>query len=152
MLKVLKGLKKIKNKILNDPFKDCSYENTPTYTLSGKRCRGKILKVYDGDTLWIALPFPENQIFKYKARLFGYDSPEMKPSKDDSDRKEIINRAILAKKRLEELTHEGVLDIELLEYDKYGRILIKIYKNGVCLNDQMVKEGFGKPYFGGRKS
>jgi endonuclease YncB( thermonuclease family) len=138
---------------LDKKLKNCNYENTPTYSLTGKRCKGKILKVYDGDTVWVALPIP-NDVYKYKARLFGYDSPEMRPSKEDEKHDEIVQSAIGAKKRLQELICENeLMDVELLEFDKYGRILIKLYgKDGHCINDQMVQEGFGKPYFGGKKS
>lgn len=132
-------------------LKQTTYETTPTFSLNGKKCKGKILKIYDGDTLWIALPVLD-QIYKYKARMYGYDSPEMKPLVTLSNRDDIIANAEKAKKRLEELTLcLDLIDVELLDFDKYGRILIKIYNNGVCINDQMVQEGFGKPYFGGHK-
>lgn len=139
----------------NKQLKDCSYENTSTYSLMGTKCKGKVLKVYDGDTLWIALPIPENTVYKYKARLYGYNSPELKhqgSAIENAESKENIELAIQAKKRLQDLVCDGsILDVELLNYDKYGRILIKIFKDGNCVNDQMVKEGYGKPYFGGHK-
>jgi endonuclease YncB( thermonuclease family) len=132
-------------------LKQTTYETTPTFSLNGKKCKGKILKIYDGDTIWIALPVLD-QIYKYKARLYGYDSPEIRPLENLPNRNEVIANAEKAKKRLEELTAcQDLVDVELLDFDKYGRILIKIYNNKVCVNDQMIREGFGKPYFGGKK-
>lgn len=141
------SLKKMLADLSSDRLlKNSTYENTPTYSLLGMRCKGKVLKVYDGDTVWLAIPVPD-KIYKYRARLYGYDSAEMKSSAEEE-----VQKAIQAKKKIQDLTCDGVLlDVELLEYDKYGRILVKLYRDGVCINDQMVQEGFGKPYFGGHK-
>ena len=35
--------------------------------------------------------------------------------------------------------------------EKYGRVLAKLHRNGVCLNDWLVKEGLAVPYDGGTK-
>jgi len=38
----------------------------------------KVLSCYDGDTITIAVKL-EDEIFKTKVRMFGYDLPKIKP-------------------------------------------------------------------------
>ena len=47
----------------------------------------------------------------------------------------------------------GLVKIECLEFDKYGRLLIKVFNNvdELSLNEIMVNEGHGKWYDGGTK-
>jgi endonuclease YncB( thermonuclease family) len=41
---------------------------------------GKVIKVYDGDTITIAskLPYDNSPIYRFSIRLLGIDSPEIK--------------------------------------------------------------------------
>lgn len=44
------------------------------------------------------------------------------------------------------------MNISLLEFDKYGRVLIKIYDDDYnCINDLLVREGLAYKYDGGTK-
>ena len=36
-------------------YKNCTFENTPIWSLKDKEIFVKVLKVYDGDTVWVAL-------------------------------------------------------------------------------------------------
>ena len=47
-----------------------------------------------------------------------------------------------------------LIKIECLEFDKYGRILIKAYNNvnDKSINEIMVEEGHGRWYDGGTKN
>ena len=74
----------------------------------------------------------------------------MKPRLNIENREEIINKAKLAKDRLIELT-KGIIKIECLDFDKYGRLLVKLYKNDSLINSIMVEEGHGYIYHGGTK-
>ena len=42
--------------------------------------RGRVIKVYDGDTITIAskLPFKGSHLYRFGVRLLGMDAPEMK--------------------------------------------------------------------------
>ncbi len=124
---------------------NATFENTPTYSLKGVRTGCKPLKVYDGDTLWIA--FVQNkEVYKTKVRMAGYDSAEMR-----SKQAEILKKAISAKEHLTQLLGAGIIDVEFLGEDKYGRPLVKLYTNNSCINDEMIACGLGKPYDGGKK-
>jgi len=131
-----------------------SMETTPTFSLLGLQCVGRVLQVYDGDTLWLAVAYPEHKVFKYRVRLYGYDAPEMHPLRAHADRDEEIEAAKRAKDHLQALLPEsGLVDVEFFAYDKYGRPLVKLTVPGQSetINDQMVRNGFGYAYFGGKK-
>ena len=46
-----------------------------------------------------------------------------------------------------------IIKVECLDFDKYGRLLIKAYNNvdELSINEIMVNEGHGRAYDGGRK-
>lgn len=119
------------------------------FTLNGYSNYGKVVDVYDGDTCSIIMSW-EGKYRKFKCRCYGYDSPEMKPRLNVENREEIINKAKAAKERFKELTDE-IVCVKCLEFDKYGRLLVNIYKNNTHINNTMVKEGHGYVYHGGTK-
>jgi endonuclease YncB( thermonuclease family) len=89
--------------------------------------------------------------------MYGYDSPEMKPSRSDPNRDEIKKKAKYAKKLLEEKILNKIVILQCGKWDKYGRLLGTIYVKGGCLSKRenvnvwMVDNNLGKPYFGGKK-
>lgn len=91
--------------------------------------------------------------------MYGYDSPEMKPKKDLINRDIEINKANLAKKRLEELVLNKVVWVKFDKNEKYGRTMGVIYNDSntfiddynKSINQQMINENHGKIYFGGSK-
>lgn len=137
-------------------FNPClSYQTNelPLYKLKGNfRC--KVVDVYDGDTVTIVL-FNKFGFEKHKLRMYGYDSPEMKPKRDLPNREEEIKKAKEAKKYLSDLVLNKIVKFESMGYDKYGRLLGKLYILNYCseqeINQLMVDLGYGYPYFGGTK-
>ena len=65
------------------------------YKLKGN-FRAKVVDVYDGDTITIVI-FNKGGVEKYKLRMYGYDSPEIKPKLDMLNRKQEIENAKAAK-------------------------------------------------------
>ncbi len=135
-------------------------ENTELYSLEGRRFRAKVVDIYDGDTITVVFKLNRSYV-KYKVRMYGYDSPEMKPSKKLLNRIDIIANAKYAKKKLSEKILNEIIILECLKWDKYGRLLAIVYLQHSRLffcnideniNNWMVEEGLGKPYFGGKKS
>ena len=75
----------------------------------------------------------------------------MKPRLNIENRDEIKENAVKAKERLIELTAD-IVRLECMDFDKYGRLLVKLYKNNNSLiNDIMINEGHGYVYHGGTK-
>ena len=127
--------------------------NLPLYKLEGYfNC--KVVDVYDGDTVTIVL-FNKLSFEKHKLRMYGYDSPEMKPKLDLPNRDQEISKAKQAKKYLSDLVLNKILKFESMGYDKYGRLLGKLYIVNNCskqeINQLMIDLGHGYPYYGGSK-
>ena len=120
------------------------------FSLNGYSTQSKVVDVYDGDTCTIVFKW-EGKYRKFKCRCYGYDSPEMKPRLNIENRDEIKENAVKAKERLIELTAD-IVRVECMDFDKYGRLLVKLYKNNNSLiNDIMINEGHGYVYHGGTK-
>lgn len=127
--------------------------NIALYKLKGNfRC--KVVDVYDGDTVTIVL-YNKLGYEKHKLRMYGYDSPEMKPRLNSPNREEEIKKAKDAKQYLSNLVLNKIVKFESMGYDKYGRLLGKLYLLNLCseqeLNQLMIDLGHGYPYFGGTK-
>jgi endonuclease YncB( thermonuclease family) len=150
--------------LFSNNITNSTMDNTPTYSLKGIRTKCNILDVYDGDTLWLAIKI-HGSIYKYRCRMYGYDSPEMKPSLKDINRDNEIKKAHCAKEFLKNLLLNKNVEVEFFDYCKYGRPLINLYtyaKLSVCLslltkrkyisvNSQMISSGHGYHYMGGTK-
>tara|TARA_B110000971_G_scaffold1751_1_gene1967 strand:- start:1313 stop:1780 length:468 start_codon:yes stop_codon:yes gene_type:complete len=141
----------------------CDKMNTGFFQFNNKKFYCKVVDIYDGDTITIAVCL-ENKIYKYKVRMSGYDSPEMKPRLSNPNRDEIKKAAKHAKEVLSELILNKIVVIHIQDttWDKYGRLLGVIYAQIPCkgvtmksynfnVNDYMIERGLGYKYFGGTK-
>jgi endonuclease YncB( thermonuclease family) len=114
---------------------------------------GRVIKVYDGDTITIAskLSSPDSPIYRFQVRLDGIDSPEMNAiSKTE---KQI---AIIARDKLNEKLLGQWVELRNVSYEKYGRILAEVWckaDNGTmeCINEWMLHNHLAVPYDGGTK-
>jgi endonuclease YncB( thermonuclease family) len=119
------------------------------YKLKGNfRC--KVVDVYDGDTVTIVL-YNKFGYEKHKLRMFGYDSPEMKPRLNIANRDNEIKKAKQAKLYLSNIVLNKIVTFESMGYDKYGRLLGKLFVKQQEINALMVSTGHGYPYYGGTK-
>ena len=139
-------------------------DNTSTYSLKGIRTKCNILDVYDGDTLWLAIKI-HGSIYKYRCRMYGYDSPEIKPLLKNVNREEEIRKAHLARDFLKNLLLNKNVEVEFFDYCKYGRPLINLYtydklniyqsliskRKYNLVNNIMISSGHGCHYMGGTK-
>ena len=141
----------------NTVFSDCCLRyqtnDMPLYKLNGY-FRSKVVDVYDGDTVTIVL-YNKFSYEKHKLRMYGYDSPEMKPKLDLENREDEIKKAKDAKEYLTKLVLNKIVHFESMGYDKYGRLLGKLYLPNYCskdeVNQNMIDKGHGYEYFGGTK-
>ena len=87
--------------------------------------------------------------------MYGYDSPEMKPRLNIPNRNQEIENAKAAKKYLSNIVLNTIIEFESMGFDKYGRLLGKIYKLSYCskedINQLMIDQGYGYAYYGGTK-
>jgi len=141
----------------------------PIFSLNGHISHAKLLSNYDGDTGDILFIY-NDKIMRMKARFFGYDTAEIKPSLKDPNRDEKKKKAKEAKERLWNLCtnnkndNQQLIKIKCYDFDKYGVVLIVAVNEeidisnmddkklfDISINNQMIKEGHGYEYYGGTK-
>ena len=112
---------------------------------------GKVIKVYDGDTITIATRLPNDKtIFRFSVRLRGIDSPEIHGKTENE-------KALAVKSRdaLSQLVYHKIIVLQNVEYEKYGRLLADIYLLGQetkpTINQWMLDQKYAIPYDGGTK-
>lgn len=103
----------------------------------------KFVSCYDGDTCDVVLMMPRTDASGYKLRRFrartvGYNAPEIKQPLDAPDRDAQKKMAVASRERLWSLVtglsstaqtqHSKLVVVKVDGYDKYGRILVHIYK------------------------
>jgi micrococcal nuclease len=136
-----------KNKLLK-----LNNEDIPLFTFNGYTCLAKIVDVYDGDTFTGCFKY-NGKIMKYKFRTYGYDSPEMKPLKSKHNRDEEKKKAVEAREAFKQITNwnNSLVLLKMGKFDKYGRILVNVYKGELDVNEWMIKNGYGYRYYEGTK-
>ena len=114
--------------------------STPELSINGLKTYGRLIDIYDGDTIKVILPTFDSY-YKFTIRLNGIDTCEIR-SKD----KVLQDNALKARDRLFELLTNNKVNnkndiknilesdvhlvwVECCNKDKYGRILANIYKN-----------------------
>ncbi len=96
-----------------------------TTAFSGELLTCKVVKVIDGDTIDVNLTNGTAKI-----RLYGIDAPE----KDQEYGKQ-------SARLLSRLINNEIIKVYVVDKDRYGRLVGKIYFEGEYINHTMVKEG-----------
>jgi micrococcal nuclease len=107
-------------------------------------------KVVDGDTIDADIDLGFDISLTKRIRLAGIDTPE---SRTTDLREKALGLEVKEwlKKNLEG-KKEILVKTELPDStEKYGRILGRLFADGVCLNDRMIAEGYAWEYDGGTK-
>jgi micrococcal nuclease len=127
---------------------DIKWEDTVEFTFPIKG--GRVIKVYDADTITIAskLPYDDSPMYRLSVRLNGIDTPEMKGKGVSDDEKEA---AKLARDFVSNLVLNKFVTLQNIESEKYGRILADVYIGNVHLNELLLKERYAVKYDGGTK-
>lgn len=125
-----------------------TWENTIPFV--PKINHGRVIKVYDGDTITIAAKLEnggsKSDVYRFSVRLLGIDTPEMK-SHYEAEKK-------LAKKAKEALSEQilgEMVTLENVSMEKYGRVLANVMYKGRNMNEWMVQQGHAFKYDGGTK-
>jgi len=141
------------NCICIDCFLSKKTNDIKLYKLTGNY-RAKVVDVYDGDTITIII-INKCGFEKHKLRLYGIDTPEMKPLLSDPNRDEIKQKALESKTKLSELILNKIITVELMGTEKYGRLLGNVYTSymysKININKYMVDNNYAYEYFGGTK-
>ena len=110
---------------------------------------GKVIKVYDGDTITIGFYLYDNY-YRQSVRLKRVDTPELRSSNYIES-----EAAAYVKNKLQEKIMDKIIYLYDIDYDKYGRILAEINliesKKNININDWLLNNNYGVPYYGGKK-
>ena len=110
---------------------------------------GKVIKVYDGDTITIAskLPFDGCPLYRFSVRINGIDCPEMR-TKNENEK----TCAKLAKKKVYDALFNKIVELRNVKLEKYGRVLADVYYNDVSIGDVLCDCNLAVKYDGGTKN
>ena len=126
---------------------------TKMFSFEGRECIGKVVDVYDGDTVKIVFPLSEKEperLYRWNCRLINVDTPEIRTKnlKEKAYGKQVRDK--LREKILNKLVY-----VKCLDFDKYGRLLVEIFDNEQCeecINNWLILNEYAKKYDGGTKS
>lgn len=130
-------------------------ENTKNYGFKGVDFIAKVVSVYDGDT-FRAIVKIHGEFHVIRVRCYGYDSPELKPSAQCSDKDAEIVKAEAARDALAKLILNKIVTLHIHDFDKFGRFLATVYVRKFIVvkqnvNKIMLENGYGYEYYGGKK-
>lgn len=109
-----------------------------------KKYNAEVVRVIDGDTYVVFVDIGFDLFKKTHVRLYGIDTPEkFGATKTEGLRiKKIVSDLILGKE----------VEIQVVkDKDKYGRCLATVNFNGQDMTQYLLKNKFGKEYYGGSK-
>ena len=114
--------------------------------------RGKVVRVYDGDTITIAAKIVIDgkeiaKLHRFNVRLRGIDSPELRTT---NSRERAL--AVQSRDKLASFIMSEMVTLENVAYDKYGRILAVVKtKDGIDISEWMLENNLAVKYNGGTK-
>jgi endonuclease YncB( thermonuclease family) len=97
----------------------------------GETLRGRVVRIADGDTLTVL----DDRNTQHKIRLFGIDAPET--------HQEFGSRA---KQSLSELCFDQDVEVEVVDTDRYGRTVGRIFAGETDVNMEQVRRGMAWDY------
>lgn len=123
-----------------------------TFNLKNEKKKALVIDVYDGDTITVVFKH-FGQINKWKLRLLGINTPELRPSRSLENRDKIIENAKTARDYLSGLVLNKIIFIECGSFDSFGRILGYLYLNAKdigfidkSINQLMINSGNAVEY------
>lgn len=153
----------------SDLLSQTNFDSAPYFNFKGVECHAKVVDIYDGDTCTVIFYY-KDELCKYRCRLLGINSCELKPPLSALDRDQVIQKACQSRDRFiglilksnnfqysnhatlrEYLSQNRYLNYVVMDdFDKYGRILINIYptsdKSEQSINQILLAEGLADSY------
>jgi endonuclease YncB( thermonuclease family) len=125
-----------------------SAETLDYFTFSGDKFRGKVLSVYDGDTLSVAFRW-HGQLMRWKIRVLGVDTPELRGT---SGLMKIV--ALKAKQFVLDNYVGKLVKISCSDFGSFGRLLahIQLLEDTETLTERLLAAHLGIAYSGERRT
>ena len=125
---------------------DSFNDKTLPFSLKGEIKEGKVVKVYDGDTVHIVFPIFNNMYFKWNCRINRVDTPELR-TKNKLEKE----MGYKVRDKLREKILGKIVTVNCGEFDKYGRLLAEIEIGGENISDWLIENEYAFKYDGGTK-
>ena len=125
--------------------------DAPFFTLQGHECIGKIVKVYDADTVHILMEV-FGTLYRWKCRIMHVDTPELR-TRDENEKK----HGYMAKEALSNLILNKTVNVKCFKFDMYGRVLVELtLKNEddsseIRIHEWLLENGHAHRYEGKTK-
>jgi endonuclease YncB( thermonuclease family) len=121
-----------------------------SFSFEERICNGKVVDVYDGDTVKIVFPLTDKEperLYKWNCRLINVDTPEIRT-------KNLKEKAYgkLVRDKLREKILNNIVEIHCKDFDKYGRLLVEIFYENENINQWLIDNNYAKQYGGGKKN
>jgi len=128
-----------------------TFENTVSLEDNLQKIKkGRIVHVYDGDTLELAFVLESNRFFKkvYRKpiRIYGIDCAEIRSRNPLEKRK-----GLEAKREVENLVLDKNVKINIKGKDKYGRLLGEVIRKELNVGDFLINKKLAYKYTKGKK-
>jgi endonuclease YncB( thermonuclease family) len=123
-------------------LENCDPDTIDSFSIKGLY-RARVCKVYDGDTCTCIFQYNDtsDKLYKFSIRLADINTPEIR-TKDESEKK----KAIQARDYLSSRILDKIVSLECNGFDKYGRILGRIFIDDHCINQEMVDKEYAVEY------
>ena len=111
---------------------------------------GRVVKVYDGDTITVATNVVNDNVsdtfYRFSVRIRGIDCPELR-TKNSSEKEcaKIARRAVI------NTVYHKIVTLTNVSYDKYGRILADVSIDDVSVSKMLLDKRLAVSYNGGTK-
>lgn len=139
-----------------------SFSELSKFTFNGLITKAKIIDVYDGDTVTLVFYYG-NQPIKDSFRMYGYDSPEIKPPKTLPNRELHVKAGLYVKEYLKTQILNKIMWVKFCQEEKFGRLMGELYYinpnneqkfigDEININNMMIQKGYGKLYHGEAKT
>jgi endonuclease YncB( thermonuclease family) len=119
------------------------------FSFNEKIIYAKCTDVYDGDTITVKF-FYNGELYKYKVRFYGLDTPEMKS-------KNLVEKSFgtVSKEVVQDMVLNKLIKLKCYEFDKYGRMMADIYvktaDKEIQVNEFLIANKYAVKYFGDTK-
>ena len=127
-----------------EPLLSLYNNETPFFSMKGLKTYARVVNVIDGDTLTLIIPI-FNECFKFYTRISGIDTCEIHSGIEENKEKGLkakyrVIELICKDKKIKDIiciTRKQIIEIfdkyvytvwiECEDFDKYGRLLAKVY-------------------------
>ncbi|KAG1673713.1 hypothetical protein FOA52_010582 [Chlamydomonas sp. UWO 241] len=130
--------------------------DAPAFSLDGLYTRGKVIRVWNGNTATIVLPL-KGELLKFSCRLKGTIVPDLKPARDLENRDAEVIQAQASQAGLASMVLNKVVSVRCHASELAGRQIVELWVDDKTpnqaahteensVNAKMIKLGFARPF------